>query len=157
MRLGYEKAFNDQIKYIIELMEHEFYVVHRDIKIKCTCLQEGTGQANPSCKKCLGTGYKIKIGKEKGATQMTDLPPTSHRGAGIITNFDYYIKQPTKVKRGDYIVELDDNRVLLVNETQRLNSFKAEKVFFKANCVIKKTDHDLFLKNFKEIIGGIKK
>ena len=146
MSLGYEKQFNQQIHYIIDLLEHEFFVVHCDSAFRCTCIQEGTESADPTCKRCLGTGYRIKIKKAKGASQMTDLPSTTHKGGGIIINVDYYIKQPTKIKRGDYIV--DDDTVYLVHEAQKLNSFKAENVFLKANCVTKKTDQKIFLKYF---------
>lgn len=150
MSLGYEKAFNKQIQYIIELLEHDFLVVHLDRNFKCTCLKEGTNQPDPYCKRCLGTGYRIKIKKGKGAVQTTDIPPTVHKGSGVLMTFDYYISQPTNLKRGDYII--DNGSAYLVNEVQSLTSFKYEKVFLKANCIIKKNQHDLFMKLFNETI-----
>lgn len=155
------KNFNEQIINIIEKLSHKFHVILINQNIKCTCMKEGTSQADPACKKCLGTGNKIKIKEVEGVCQESGIPPTMRAGGTFLIGKNFYIKYNNKVeiKMDDLIV--DDGNVYFMYQKTDLNgfgeltNFGGHKIYQKCAGVEKKLDKPVFLKNFYEIIGGV--
>lgn len=60
--------FHDKIRKTIEECSYKFFIVIPDLERACTCTCHSTKTANPKCKKCLGTGYRITIKTIEGAS-----------------------------------------------------------------------------------------
>ena len=146
-----KKSFNKGVKRIIELLDYEFFIVLADQNIKCTCIEAGTGQANPACPKCLGTGCKIKIRKTRGAVQDSSIPTTTRATTDFIVSRNYYILNSFEINRDDIIIDKDGPwNIFQLTENR---SFDGEEQFKKCSCVPKKMDTTLFMKNFNKIVG----
>lgn len=144
-------SFNDNILKIIEKFSYKFFVVIADHKVKCTCLSGGSAQADPACKRCLGTGYKIKIKEVEGASQGSGAPKTIRGSGGFLIARNYYMKSGTNLSLDDIIVDGDD--VWFIYQSEDKTSFHGEKVYKKYTAISKKTDVPIFLENFNKIVG----
>ena len=145
------KSFDENILKIIDKLSYEFFVIRLNKDIKCVCIKEGSNQPDPGCKRCLGTGYKIKIKLIDGASQETTIPQTFRTTAKFIVARNYYIKTKYPVEMDDIIVDGDD--VFFIYEKANSISFKGNKVYQKCSAITKKLDSKLFLRNFNEIVG----
>lgn len=138
------------IKKIIETFQYDMYVVHVDPNIDCACKNFTTKQGDPNHKLCLGTGQKIKIKKIKGASQESSSSfrntDTSEAGSAMV----YYIDAKYHINQNDIIVDHDD--VFVAHRVERKKSTEREFVYQKCICINKKTDVQVFLKNFNEIV-----
>lgn len=149
------EKFNNSICDIIDMHSYDIYVINRYNDIKCTCITHETAQADPKCKRCLGTGRKIRIIKTKGASQDTKLPPT-FRSDNFIVARNFFIKTSNAfVKENDLIV--DKENVYVAYENQEMTSLEGSLPYVKISTGKKKFDSKIFLKNFREIINGGKK
>lgn len=146
-----KRTFNKSIENIMDLLDHEFYVVYLDKSISCTCLHQGTGQAEPTCKRCLGTGFKIKIRKCHGVCQDSAIPSTIRNTTGFVISRNYYFKAKDRLNNDDLIV--DDNGVWFAYQGPDYASFDGTQVFQKCSVMPKKLDPDIFFKNFNAIVG----
>lgn len=143
--------FNKNIEYIIELLDHEVYVVYLNKKVKCTCLQEGTSQPDANCKRCLGTGYKIKIRKCMAACQDSSIPSTIRNTTGFVISRNYYVRSKDRLNNDDIIV--DGNDVYFLFQGPDYASFDGKQVFQKCSAMPKKLDSEEFFVNFNKIVG----
>lgn len=146
-----KKLFNKNIDRILELLEHEVFVVMLDKKVTCTCLQEGTSQADPTCDKCLGTGFKIKIRKCMAASQDSSVPSTIRNASGFVISRNYYIRFKDKLNNDDVIIDGDE--IYFVFQAPSYSAFDGEKVYQKCSAMPKKLDAHLFFKHFNKIVG----
>ena len=144
-------TFDSSILKVIEKLSYEFFVVNLNPEVKCVCIKDATAQADPTCKKCLGTGFKIKIKQVTGASQDSGIPQTIKAGNQFIIAKNYYIKNDYVLNNDDIIV--DNDEVYFVYQKSNLTSFKGNKVYQKCSCIIKKLDSISFMKNFNEIVG----
>jgi len=145
-------SFDRSVLRIIERFSYKFFVVIKNEDVKCTCLNHGTNQADPKCKKCLGTGYKIKIKEVEGASQDSNVPETVRPTSGFITARNYYIKS-SEVELGLDDIIVDGDSVWSVYQLNDKTSFHGNQVYRKYATVPKKSDKSIFLKNFNEIVG----
>ena len=145
-----KKAFNKGILTMIDLMDHPFYIIKTDKNIKCTCLQEGTDEPRPECPKCLGTGYKVIIESAHGASQESSAPSVMRTTTSYVVARDYYIPVDYFLDKDDIIV--DNNEAYIVVQYSLYSSFDGNPGYRKYNCIIKKLDSDIFIKNFNDII-----
>ena len=141
---------DEGIDSILEKFSYEFYTVAPDENTVCPCVNYTTKQGDPSCKICLGVGYKITIRKVEGAREgaRSTFQNMSARESSV--SYVYYIKSKFQIKEKDIIVDED-----IVAEIHRMdNRLSADRrnVFNKCLAVSKKSNVQLFLKNFKEII-----
>lgn len=143
-------SFNKGIYKVIEKMEHDMYLVKTIKTIKCSCIHPDTKQPKIECKKCLGTGHKIKIKKIRAAHDESDI--SSARRSSSNTSIDryFYIKHFYDVQKEDLIV--DENEVYTVYKNERLTAFAGEELYDRCLCPITKAKHDIVLQNFKEIM-----
>jgi hypothetical protein len=147
-------TFNENILNVIEKMSYNFFAVQQDFNVDCICVNFDTKQANPGCKKCLGTGKKIKIKRLRGACQEPKPPSLPRSGREMVEAKNYYIKPDNLMARDNIIVDGDE--IFVVQGVQREKAFHGELVFQKCTTVPKKSDTELFLKNFRWITGGAK-
>jgi len=145
-------SFENQISHIIDLFNHSFFIVQQDFNIACDCVDFNTKDPDPNCKKCLGTGNKIKIKKIFGVRQDTTVPSTLRPSNSFFVAKNYYTnEQQIKIKKDNIIVDGDE--ILYVYQIQNHNSYKGKRVFQKSLAVTKKINSDVFLENFNSIIG----
>jgi len=145
-------SFENQISYIIDLFNHSFFIVQQNFDISCDCIDFNTKAPNPNCKKCLGTGNKIKIKKAFGVRQDTTVPSTLRPSNAFFVAKNYYtdVKQ-IKIEKDNIIIDGDE--VLYIYQIQNHNSYKEKRIFQKSLAVTKKMHSDIFLENFNSIIG----
>jgi len=146
-------SFDKNILKTIDLFSYKFFAVMTNPDIKCVCVRDGTSQPDPTCKKCLGLGFKIKIKEIEGASQESNIPATMRPGGKFLITKNYYIKEKIPLRADDLIV--DDGEVYFVYEKLKMISFEGKFVYGKFSCIKKKLDTLMFLKNFNEIIGGV--
>lgn len=139
-----------EIEKIIDLFGYDMYVIHVDQKIDCACKDFTTKQGDPKHKLCLGTGQKIKIRVINGASQESS---SSFRSQGndekSLANI-YYIKSKYQVNEGDMII--DEGDVRIIHRIEHKKGTQKEYVYQKCMCINKKTDVQVLLKNFNEIV-----
>jgi hypothetical protein len=145
------EKFNRNILKIIEKFEQDLFVVQQDFSIKCLCRNFDTKQPDPKCKKCLGTGHKIKIRKIKGAKQDTSIPNAQRPINELIIASLYFIKSEYPVYQDNLII--DNDEVLYIYQRRRAASFKGEEVYQKCMAMPKKLDYKAFIENFNSIVG----
>lgn len=148
-----KKRFNEMIDKIIDEFSTDIYIVHLDKGFKCKCYSPQNSShmsADKDCKLCLGTGYRIRINKAKGAIQQTAIPTTSKEQSSFSMANTFYIKEEYKVLRDDIIVM--DDKVYIANDVKTLRSFSSKAIYLKVNGVQKKYHASSFYKNFLEII-----
>jgi len=139
-----------EIKKIIELFEYDMYVVRVDTKIDCTCKDFTTKQGDPRHKLCLGTGQQIKIMKIKGASHEGHTSLISQENNDIGLGNIYYFKSNNCLNEGDLIV--DKGKISIVQGIERKKGTQRECVYQKCICINKRTDVQIFLKNFDEVV-----
>lgn len=152
--------WNQKIRDTIERCAYDFYVIHPITKIRCRCVEHSTKQADPTCKLCLGTGYKIKIKKIRGAANDIEANAAGRgvRGSEAITVAKTYFID-SKYPIEDYDVIIDEDEVLYVFRIHTMKGLQGEVTHNQVTAYPLKNDQKVTLKNFKEIMkkyGGEK-
>lgn len=140
--------FNKSIKRIIKKFEYDFFLIQQDFEVKCSCHDFSTKQGVPSCEKCLGTGYKIKIRKIRGASEDRKI---TYRNLGLeerSVGYTYFIDEKYPIYEDNIIVDKD--LVLVAYRVER--SKTNEPVYSKCLAVQKKSDSKMLLRMFKKIV-----
>lgn len=140
--------FNQSIKNIIKKFEYEFFVIQQNFEVRCTCHDFSTKQGEPSCKKCLGTGYKIKIKKIKGASEDRKITYRNLALEERSVAYTYFIDEKYPIYEDNIIV--DGELALVAYRVER--SKTTEAVYSKCLAVQKKSDSNLLLRMFKDIV-----
>ena len=125
------------------------WLVSPDKHIDCVCKNYETKQSSKICKRCLGLGYKIKIKKIKGVRQ-----PGSMSASGMQLNTEtgiYFFKNDYKIKDDDLIIWHDE--IEQVTKTERFCSDAQKPVYYRCETKPRKSDTEIFLKNFYKAIG----
>lgn len=151
--MSMQERFNRSVVNIIERMSHPFFIVIRDPKVLCTCVTDTTSQPDPSCKRCLGTGRKIKIRDIEGAWQHTSTPPSMRPNFDILMARNYYVKPSEWEMPGKDDLIVDEDQIFYVYQNWEGRAFNGELVYNKIMAVEKKMNTQVFLKNFHAIIG----
>lgn len=147
---AYTKQFNNGIMEIIERCSYDFYVIQRNLKIRCVCVEHSTDQADPNCPKCLGTGYKIVVRKVRGATQDTNTPPT-YRADSFLTARNIWVPSKIKLKNDDLVV--DGEFVYKILDYQRAIGLEGTLPYNLYLGTVKKFDAGVFMENFLNIVN----
>lgn len=151
MRESTKKTFNRNIERIMELLDHEIYVVYLDKSVTCTCLHPGTSQPEAGCKKCLGTGFKIKIRKALATSQESSVPSTIRNTTGFVISRNYYIKSKDRLNNDDIVIDGTD--IWFAFQAPDYASFDGVYIYQKCSCMPKKLDAKIFFENFNKIVG----
>lgn len=146
--------FHQRIKETIEQCAYEFYVIHPIEEVSCPCTNHTTKQPDPKCSKCLGTGYKIKIRKIKGASNEipTNIGASRNmRGAAVeAEGRTYFVDEKYTIDRSDLIIDGED--ILHVYRKFRMKAFKGTSTHFQIETLPKRNETSAMLKNFKAIM-----
>ena len=146
------RTLNKGIMNIIDMYSHDQYVVHRNEKVRCTCTEHATSQADADCPRCLGTGYKITIRKIKAAAQDTKLPSTSFKGKSLAVTRNFFMPAKYAIEKDDIIVSY--GVPFFVVEIQEMISLEGSLPYNKVTTVKKQFDANVFMTNFNNIITG---
>lgn len=141
-------AFHKNIRKTIDECSYDFFVVRPNKNIKCTCVTHATKQADPDCKLCLGTGYKIIIKKFNGSSNE-ELKGANSGGKAAYVSRTYFVYK-NNLREDDLIV--DDDEIFYVFRVQDMKALKGFKTHQEAFAVRRNNDHTVSLKNFKELI-----
>jgi hypothetical protein len=146
-------AFAKKIQDIIRNWEYDMYLIHADSRINCICQNFETKQGDPKCPNCLGTGRKIYIKKIKAARQPYVLV-NPIKGSDMFGSDGpvYYSRGEFSIHKNDIIVTGEYIDVIQYAEKYQLNSLSP--VYYAAYGAAKKMDTQIFMQNFKKIIGG---
>lgn len=143
--------FTGKIKQVIECCSYNFFLIQQDFNIKCTCLNQTTLQPDDNCKKCLGTGYKVKIKKCRGASddQLKGGATLSARSSRIIKK--YFIDSKYSIFENNLII--DNYNVYYVYRTQKMRGVYEQYTHKEITATLKTENHDKILNNFLNIIN----
>ena len=150
--------WHQKIKDTIEKCEYEFYTINPINSITCTCVNHATKQADPRCMYCLGTGYKIKIRKIKGASNEIE---SNIAGKGVkgsaaeSVGRTYFIDSKYPIGEHDLIV--DNDEILYVYRIYKMKGLKGEHTHNEIKVIPKRNDSSAILANFKRIMKMYKK
>lgn len=143
---------NKTINSVINRYGYNFYLIKKVPNIKCKCVDPLTKEANQDCKKCLGTGTKIKIYKVFGVGRESKSAETYRSSeAGTVTPKIFYIKGSVYVKKDDLIIDSED--VYTVFNQQFHRGEKGAPAFTRVIAPNKKFDKTKLIKNFKELLN----
>lgn len=145
-------AFNKNVLRIIDLFSYSFFLIRQNKSIRCTCQKEGTGQAEPTCPRCLGTGYKVKILEIVGASQESTMPATVREQGGFVIGKNYYISSEYPIEKDNIII--DNGEAYFVYQMNDKTGFHGSKVYQKCLAMQKKTDVSALLDTFNRIVKG---
>lgn len=148
-----DKSFNRGIRNIITILEYPMYIVARDIRYRCPCMDHND-VPDPGCKKCLGTGYKIKIKKVLGVMEPDEVSVRlSGQQQKIASNYYYFNAEKVKdeyVQPGNIVVREQEADILQSPKKYRSDSNKV--IYYYVEAVNMKSNRDLFLKNFWKLV-----
>ena len=148
------QKFDEKIIMDINKWSYPVWFIIKNNEVNCPCVDYATGQPDPKCKKCFGTGKKIKIRQMKTAHQNIDL---RIMGEGIASGEKavmsvYYTLKDAKATEGDYI--LDGDTLDVVQHYYPMRSDHSAPIYYKYETAPKKTNYKLTLNNIREVIKG---
>lgn len=98
----------------IEKYGHDVIYVRRDLKFRCNCYVERSGEHQSICNKCLGTGYDVQIERVRVRRNIVTVPESlvglqTHAQQGVFTPkaYVYYISEKIQPKDTDLILEVE--------------------------------------------------
>lgn len=116
-----------QFDAVIEKFGHSIIYLRKDLKFRCECYVERSGEPNPTCDICMGTGYDIHVERFKVRRNVASIPETligiaslTQRGVQFPKAYVYYVSAFNEPKDGDYILEIKwDENMKPLEITQR--------------------------------------
>lgn len=146
--------FHQRIKETIEECAYEFFLVHPIEEVSCTCINHTTKQPDPKCGKCLGTGFKIRIKKIKGASNEVPANVGASRnikGSAVdAEGRTYFIDEKYHICRNDIFV--DGQEVFYAYRKYRMKAFGGTSTHFEVEAIPKRNDTAVFVENFNKIM-----
>lgn len=129
------QPFDNKIHKVIDLYSHPVWFILRDDEVDCPCVDYTAKTPDLHCKKCFGTGKKVKLARVNAAHQNYSI---SVRGTGMgFSETDivavYYTKQKTSLKVGDIIV--DNDSIDTVKDVYYEHSDSADTVYWRIETV----------------------
>lgn len=139
------------VNYLIDRYGYYFYIIRCVPETECSCVNHTTRSSDPKCKKCLGTGHKIKIKKVFGT-----IREIKERESESVINVNstpkiVYIKGMLRINKDDLVVDNED--VYHVLACQHHKGEKGEFAFTRLICPFTKTNPAHFIRNFKELLN----
>ncbi|WP_067924175.1 hypothetical protein [Alicyclobacillus shizuokensis] len=131
---------------LFDRFSYKIVYVRRNRKFKCTCYSERSGEGDPSCPKCFGTGNVVTIETVRTRRRFQTIPETLP-GAGKYTSagtfsiqaYVYYFEAGTNPQMGDLILEVDwdqDKPIgvrekLYISTIQTMQEFEGNPAFYQ--------------------------
>lgn len=141
---------NRTVTKLIDRYGYWFYVVRCVPETECSCVDHTTRAADPTCKKCLGTGHKIKISKVFGSIRENKERESETVIQVNATPKIAYIKGMFRVHKDDLVI--DDEDVYHILAYQYHKGEKGEQAFTRLVCPYTKTNPAYIISNFKELL-----
>lgn len=139
------------IQGIIDQFAYPCYIVQQDFNITCTCMHYSK-QADPACTKCLGTGHKIYIRQVQVYSEDIKQSVRQSYTSEPIMSTEYYVRSKYSVARQNIFVELEE--AYMVHDLEELKSADRRYVYQLCYTYPKKTNGQVFIKNFNTLIKG---
>lgn len=144
--------FDKSIHKVIDKFSYPIWFILKDDSVNCPCVNFTTKQADVNCKKCFGTGKKVRLRRIEAAHQNNRI---SIRGDGIgAGEIDvigvYYSKHNAMAREEDLI--LDGDTLDVVQHAYPMRTDHSEPVYYKYETAPKKTNVALTIKNIKEVL-----
>lgn len=139
-----------RIEGLLDDYSHNVVYIQRDLRFRCECWVERSGESASDCPKCFGTGYVVDIKKVRtrrnilsssaqiaGANQFADV------GRFAPQSYVYYMEHDVKPVVNDLILEViwDTNGVPRLIKEKRLISavepkfgYKGRTEFYQVYC-----------------------
>ncbi len=143
---------NDRtVKKLIDRYGYYFYIIRCVPGTECGCVNHTTLAPDPRCKRCLGTGHKIRIKKVFGAIREIKERESEAVISVNSTPKIVYIKGKLIVNKDDLIIDNED--VFHVLACQYHKGEKGEYAFTRLVCPYTKANPAHIIRNFKELLN----
>ncbi len=126
------------MKKTMDAYSHNVVYVRRNLKFRCSCYSERSGEAAKGCPKCFGTSYIVRPEKIRGRRSLNSVPESLSgvkQAVGYGTMYPkqyvYYFEHMVQPKEGDLIFEVvwDESGKKPVRIVQRHVVSVAEPLF----------------------------
>lgn len=129
------------------------WFIKLDKQIRCPCFDHDEHTTKLGCPICLGTGYKIKLIRAKGARQTTE--DIGMRGEGIGYSEQtavqrFFTLENLELTSSDIIV--DNNEVFIVQSYFPGRTNMNKPVYYRTIATPKKMDLKIFLETFHSLL-----
>ena len=136
---------------LIDRYGYWFYLIRCVPETECSCVNHTTRAADPTCKKCLGTGHKIKIMRVFGSIREQKEREKEAVLQINATPKIVYIKGRVRVNKDDLLI--DDEDVYHILAYQYHKGEKGQFAFTRLVCPFTKTNPAYIISNFKELLN----
>lgn len=139
-----------QIGDLFDTYSHDIVYVRRDIRFRCECYVERSGEPTTDCPKCFGTGFAVKIEKFRTRRKIASIPETLigvnqgfEYGSLVPTAYVYYLENTAKPDADDLILEVvwDANGVPrkikeknVISAVDPMLGYKGRVEFYQVYC-----------------------
>ncbi len=141
---------NRTVSRLIDRYGYYFYIVKCVPSTECTCVNHTTHTPDIKCKRCLGTGHKIKIVKVFGTIREQKEKETEADTSVNSTHKITYLKGMHRINKDDLIIDNED--VYRVLACQHHKGEKGEFAFTRLVCPYVKGNVSYIIRNFKELL-----
>ena len=145
------KLNHDTVNTLINRYGYYQYIVKLNKSLVCECVNPSTKEPNIYCKKCLGTGYHIKIVKVFGASREGREYESDRTQAFAVTPKIFYFKGFLNIGKDDILI--DSENVYIIYSYQHHRGVKGHQAFTRCVCPDLKLNKMIFLKMFKEVLN----
>ena len=139
------------INCLIDRYGYYAYLIRLNKSIKCNCADPVTKDTDATCKKCLGTGYKITISRVFLASREVNEQESNKIQGFSATPKIMYLKGYVEVDKDDIIVDTEGPFTVL--EKQHHRGVNGHQAFTRCVCPDMKLNRATFIKLFKEVLN----
>ena len=141
----------DTVNTLIDRYGYYQYIVKLNKSLKCECVNASTHEPDIFCKRCLGTGYHIKIIRVFGASREGREFESDRTQAFAVTPKVFYFKGFLDIHKDDILIDSED--VYIIYTFQHHRGVKGHQAFTRCICPDLKLNKMNFLKMFKEVLN----
>ena len=139
-----------RIKGLLDEYSHNIVYIRRDTRFHCECFVERSGEPNPNCPKCFGTGYVVTVEKVRTRRKISSVPETligvnqlQQTGTIAPNSYTYYFEHDKNPVVDDLILEViwDTQGVpryikdkYLISAINPMLGYKGRVEFFQVYC-----------------------
>ena len=139
------------VELLINRYGYYFYIVKCVPGTQCKCVNHTTKAPDPTCKKCLGTGRKIKIQRVFGTIrEIKERESDASTFTVSSTPKIIYLKGNHIIHKDDLVIDSED--VYHVLACQHHRGERGEFAFTRLVCPYVKSNIKHLLVNFKELL-----
>ena len=141
----------DTVNTLIDRYGYHSYIIRLNKAIVCECVNAATKEPNLHCKKCLGTGYQIRIMKVFGASREGKEFESDRTQAFATTPKIFYFKGFLDIHKDDILIDSEDLYIIYTYQHHR--GVNGHQAFTRCICPDLKLNKSIFLKMFKELLN----